>query len=162
MAEVSAAPPLTEDFGTSPSGGEWLVFRSLVGHLCPFTHVGVALADAFKCMVVGLFHHLVLGQSTELLRDGAAVFDKGISAVHPTRSDAAEFLLQHFPQVTGEDIALDERVAIVGDAHGAVEMLAVFQGGIEMVHFRGCGTVVINLGHAWMWPFHLRLLRSGT
>ena len=78
---------------------------------------------------------------------GGAQLDHLRGHVDIARTACAEAVLQSFAQGVGEDVALDERVAVIGNAHGAADGVFAAHGLIKMVHIHARG-VVFDAGHA--------------
>ena len=109
----------------------------------------IALVDTFYGSVEGLFHDLVLVEEPELLNDGAPETVNLIAGVYPPCATTAKLLLQTLAEMGGEDVALDEGVAEIGNADGPTYGVAVGKHPVEMIHTAGLPfAVVVDKGDA--------------
>ena len=117
--------------------------RALCGHI-------IALRNALPPLIEGLFHHAELPHTTILLLHRAAESRQGRTTVDPTHTRTAKALLKQLAQVAREDIAFDERVAEIGNAHRPVELFHLAELGIERIHAaRLAGREIGNRLHAF-------------
>ena len=94
----------------------------------------IALGDALHLRIERALHHFVFSQALEGMTDGLTEAIDLTGTIDPPHAIAAKLRLELFAEVARQDIALNERIAEISDAHRTVQLLDTCQLLIEMVH----------------------------
>ena len=92
----------------------------------------IALGDTLELLIEGALHHFILLQAAEGMPYRLAEGGRLTAAIDPPHSTSAKARLELLAEVARQDVALDERVAEIGNAQGTPQLVDATELGEEM------------------------------